>query len=114
MKYTLLIYGAEAQWDALSEAEQMDVIARHGAYTQALTAENKLIAGEALTPAMTARRITDTGVQDGPYADTKEQLGGFYVIDADSLEEALEWASQCPRLPGDQIEVRAVPDYDGL
>lgn len=111
MKYTLLIYGAESQWDALSEDEQMALIGQHGAYTQALTDKGHLVAGEALAPAMTSKRITDAGVQDGPYADTKEQLGGFYIIDVASEAEALGWAEQCPRLPGDQIEVRPVPDY---
>lgn len=111
MKYTLLIYGAESQWDALSEDEQMALIGQHGAYTEALSSQGHLVAGEALAPAMTSKHITDSGVQDGPYADTKEQLGGFYIIEVNSEAEALAWAEKCPRLPGDQIEVRPVPDY---
>ena len=111
MKYALLIYGAESQWTALSETEQMAMFEKHGAYSEALDKAGVMVAGEPLDVAATARRITDDGVQDGPYADTKEQLGGFYVIEADSLDAALDWAKQCPRLPGDQIEVRPVPDY---
>ena len=111
MKFALLIYGAEAQWDALDEAGQAAVIGEHGAYTQALTAAKALIAGEPLAPSATARRVTDTGVVDGPYADTKEQLGGFYVIEVADEAAALDWAARCPRLPGDQIEVRQAPDF---
>ncbi|WP_440958517.1 YciI family protein [Oceanicaulis sp. LC35] len=111
MKYALLIYGAESQWNALSEAEQMAIFEKHGAYTEALMSSGVLVAGEPLDVAATAKRVTDDGVQDGPYADTKEQLGGFYVIEADSIDTALDWAGKCPRLPGDQIEVRPVPDY---
>ena len=112
MKFTLLIYGDEAQWEALNEAEQQGVIDQHMAYTQALEAAQALVAGEALAPGFTAKRVTDNGVVDGPYAETKEQLGGFYLIDVADESRALEWAARCPRLPGDIIEVRAVPEFD--
>lgn len=111
MKYALLIYGAESNWNALSEAEQMAIFEKHGAYTEALMSSRVLVAGEPLDVAATAKRVTDDGVQDGPYADTKEQLGGFYVIETDSMDVALDWAAKCPRLPGDQVEVRPVPAY---
>ncbi|WP_375547898.1 YciI family protein [Oceanicaulis alexandrii] len=111
MKFTLLIYGAESQWNALSEAEQMAMFEQHGAYSEALVQAGLMVAGEPLDVAAAAKRVTDDGVQDGPYADTKEQLGGFYVIEADSMKTALDWAAKCPRLPGDQIEVRPVPAY---
>ncbi|WP_430430980.1 YciI family protein [Oceanicaulis sp.] len=111
MKYTLLIYGAESQWNALSEAEQMAMFEQHGAYSEALVQAGLMVAGEPLDVAATAKRVTDDGVQDGPYADTKEQLGGFYVIEADNMKTALDWAAKCPRLPGDLIEVRPVPAY---
>lgn len=111
MKFTLLIYGAESQWNALSEAEQMAMFEQHGAYSEALVEAGLMVAGEPLDVSATAKRVTDDGVQDGPYADTKEQLGGFYVIEADSMQTALDWAAKCPRLPGDLIEVRPVPAY---
>ncbi|MAP49543.1 MAG: hypothetical protein CMH90_08705 [Oceanicaulis sp.] len=111
MKYALLIYGAESQWNTLSEAEQMAMFEKHGAYSEALVQAGLMVSGEPLDVAETAKRITDDGVQDGPYADTKEQLGGFYVIEAGTLQTALDWAAKCPRLPGDQIEVRPVPAY---
>ena len=112
MKYAVLIYGEEAQWDKLDEAAQGALIAKHGAYTEALSAANALVAGEALAPSVTAKRVTDGGVVDGPYAETKEQLGGFYIIEVVDEASALDWAARCPRLPGDIIEVRAVPDFD--
>lgn len=111
MKFTLLIYGAESQWNALSEAEKMAMFEQHGAYSEALVQAGHMVSGEPLDLAATAKRVTDDGVQDGPYADTKEQLGGFYVIEADSMKTALDWAAKCPRLPGDLIEVRPVPAY---
>lgn len=112
MKFALLIYGAESNWDALDDAAQAAFIGKHGAYTEALAAAKALAAGEGLAPSATAKRVTDAGVVDGPYADTKEQLGGFYVIDVPDEAAALDWAARCPRLPGDLIEVRAVPDFD--
>ncbi len=83
-----------------------------GAYTRALIEAGVLVGGEALHPSATATtlRVRDGGrdVQDGPYADTKEQLGGFYVIEVPDLDTALEWAARNPAASRGAVEVRPV------
>ncbi|XBQ16915.1 MAG: YciI family protein [Oceanicaulis sp.] len=113
MKYVLLLHDVEARWLVMSEAEQGEVFARHMAYTDALVKAGAMVAGEPLEPAASAKIVRDGKVQDGPFADSKEQLGGFYVIEAASEAEAIDWAKRCPSLPGGAVEVRPVPDYGG-
>ena len=88
-----------------------------GAYTQALAEAGVLVGGEALFPAAEAAtlRTSDgaTDVQDGPYADTKEQLGGFFLIDVPDLDAALEWAARHPAAPNGAVEVRRVVQRGG-
>lgn len=83
-----------------------------GAYTRALVDAGILVGGEALHPAHLATSIRMTNgvrdVQDGPYAATKEQLGGFYVIDVPDLDTALEWAARNPAAASGAVEVRPV------
>lgn len=83
-----------------------------GAYTKALIDAGVLVGGEALHPSGTATtlRVTDgvPDIQDGPYADTKEQLGGFYVIDVPDLDAALIWAARNPAAASGAVEVRPV------
>lgn len=88
-----------------------------GAYTKALIDAGVLVGGEALFPAAEAAtlRISNgaTDVQDGPYADTKEQLGGFYLIDVPDLDTALEWAARNPAASAGAVEVRRVVQRGG-
>jgi len=83
-----------------------------GAYTQALIAAGVMRGGNALKPAFSATtvRVRDGGrdVQDGPYADTKEHLGGYYVIDVPDLDAALEWAAKNPAASTGAVEVRPI------
>lgn len=111
MKYVLLLHDDEAAWTSLSEAEQGAVFEDHMAFTEALTAAAALISGEPLDPAVSGKVLRRGAVQDGPYADTKEQLGGFYVIEAVDIDAAVEWARRCPTSPSGAVEVRPVPDY---
>jgi hypothetical protein len=81
-----------------------------------LTAAGVYLAGEGLQPSATARTVRigedeSRTVTDGPFAETKEQLGGFYLLDCESADEALEWARKVPLSPGGSVEVRAVMDY---
>lgn len=112
MKYILLIAGNEtARQSAPKEAmEQM-----HGAYvayTQAMIKAGVHVAGEPLQATSTATTIRlrngKTEVLDGPYAETKEQLGGFYIIDVANLDAALSWATRCPGAQHGAIEVRPI------
>ena len=115
MKYMLIIAGHEGGWEDRSPEEAKAEMGRWFAYTQELEDAGALVAGEGLQESATATtvRITDDGervVTDGPFAETKEQVGGFYLIDVANLDEALEWAKKIPARAG-MIEVRPVMDY---
>lgn len=112
MKYLLTIYEREADWAALPEEEQGRAFGEYMALSAELAATGRMIAAEPLEPVATAStvRVRDgkTVVTDGPFAETREQLGGFYLIDVESLDEALAIAARIPgaRLGG--VEVRPV------
>jgi hypothetical protein len=110
MQYMLLIYGDEQARFALSEEERNRMFGEYGAFTQELRDKGAMIAGDPLQPSTstTTVRVRD-GEQlttDGPFAETKEQLGGYYLIDVDTLDEAIEWASKIPGARFGAIEVR--------
>jgi hypothetical protein len=109
MQYTLLIYQSEAEFAARTDAARRErFLASFVPYVKALTAAGIVVASGALESPDTATtiRVVDDQrlVQDGPYAETKEQLGGFFIIDVPDLDVALEWASRCPA--GAALEVR--------
>jgi hypothetical protein len=110
MKYALLIYTDENMQGQASEAELRDMYAAYGAFTGELQAAGKLGPAEELASSTQARsvRIRDGRpiVTDGPFADTREQLGGIYIIDADSVDEAVTWAAKVPSAARGVIEVR--------
>jgi hypothetical protein len=115
MKYMLIIAGHEGGWEDRSPEEAKAEMGRWFAYTQELEDAGALVAGEGLQESATATtvRIADDGervVTDGPFAETKEQVGGFYVIDCENLDQAIEWAKTVPARGGN-IEVRPVMDY---
>jgi hypothetical protein len=109
MQYTLLIYQSNAEFSARTDKAQRERFqASFVPYVKALTAAGIVVASGALESPDTATtiRLTDDQrhMQDGPYAETKEQLGGFFTIDVPDLDVALEWASRCPA--GVAIELR--------
>jgi hypothetical protein len=108
MKYMALIYGNEEAWDALSEDEQQRVSERY----MALAREPVTVGGDELQDPDTATTIRvrdgETLTTDGPFAETKEQLGGYYLIDCRSLDEALEFAARIPAAERGAVEVRPV------
>ena len=110
MQYLLMLYVNEAGWPKLSKVEQEQGMAAYTAYTEALTKAGVLKGGNRLQPSSTATtmRITNgkTQVLDGPYADSKEQLGGYYLIDVPDLDAALSWAARCPAVGHGVVEVR--------
>ena len=112
MEYLLLIYDDEKAWEKIPEAERNAVYAEYGAYTNALQASGALVGANQLQPTGTATtvRIRDGEqlVTDGPFAETKEQLGGYYLIDVDTVDEALEWAAKIPSARYGEIEVRPI------
>ena len=112
MQYLLMVYANEGGWDQMTEAEQQQGIAAYTAYTEALTKAGVLRGGNRLQPAATATTVRLAGgksqVLDGPYADSKEQLGGYYLIEAADLDAAIAWAARCPGAGHGIMEVRPV------
>jgi len=112
MQYMLLIYNAPAAWTSLSESEQGEIFAAYGTFTEEIRASGKLVAGDALQGLETATSVQvrngETLTTDGPFAETKEFLGGYYLVDVDTLDEALEWAAKIPGATYGTIEVRPI------
>ena len=112
MQYLLLIYGAEGAWESRSEDERQAMYQEYSALSTDLREQGKLISANELQPTETATTVSvrdgETVVTDGPFAETKEALGGYYLIEADSLDEALEWAARIPSARDGSIEVRPV------
>jgi hypothetical protein len=112
MQYLLLIYGNEAGMQSASKADMEQMMAAYGAYTQAIKGAGVLVGSNRLKPSTSAStvRIADgkTKVLDGPYAETKEQLAGYYLIEVPDLDAALSWAARCPGANYGAIEVRPI------
>jgi hypothetical protein len=116
MKYLLTLYGAETGVEDLSPEELQAGMEPWSEYGRQVTEAGVFVAGEGLQESATAKTIKvrsegEPLVTDGPFAETKEQLGGFYLLECASLEEALSWAKKVPLQPGGSIEVRPVMDY---
>ena len=107
MRYAILVYESEAGMEARKDPEYK---AAYASYVRALSEAGVRLAGAGLPTASmaTTLRMKDGKrlVQDGPYADTKEELGGFFLIEAPDLDKAIEWAARCPSLATGVIEVR--------
>jgi hypothetical protein len=116
MKYALTIYGDESAAESASPEEMQAVSQAYGALTQEMQDKGVYVAGEGLYPTPTATTVRVRGdernVTDGPFAETKEQLGGFYVLDCKDLDEAIEWAAKIPGAQRGSIEVRPVMVFD--
>ncbi|WP_027062085.1 YciI family protein [Mesorhizobium loti] len=112
MRYILLINGDEAALAKTPVDQLQQMSAAYTAYTEALKKSGVWLAGERLRPtqATTSVRIADgkTHVIDGPYADTKEQLAGFYMIEAADIDTAIEWAARCPAASTGTVELRPI------
>lgn len=112
MKYLLMIYGDEAAIKAASKPETEQVIAAYRSYIDAASNAGILLGSNRLqfTTTATTVRVVDgkTQVLDGPYAETKEQLGGYLLIDVPDLDTALSWAARCPAASRGTVEVRPI------
>ena len=115
MKYMLLIHDDEKAWAKLSDAERQKIYADYGAFSAELRASGQYLAGSQLQPTTTATsvRVRDGKrlVTDGPFAETREQLGGYYLVDAKDLNEAIQIASKIPSARTGGIEVRPVMEF---
>jgi len=112
MEYLMMLYADESGWSRLSPAEQEQGVAAYAAYTQALKTAGVLLGSNRLQGVATATTVhVEDGkaqVLDGPYVESKEQLGGYYLIDVPDLDAALAWAARCPGSGHGTIEVRPV------
>jgi hypothetical protein len=112
MQYLLLIYGDEAKMLAASKETAGQITAAYAAYTEAMSKAGVYVGGNRLRPTSSATTVQvandKTKVLNGPYAETKEQLGGYYMIDVPDIDAALSWASRCPGATYGTIEVRPI------
>ncbi len=112
MQYLLMIHGNEAAMQSAPKAQMEQMMAAYRAYSEAMVSAGVMRGGERLHPssAATVVRAPDgkTQVLNGPYAEIKEQLGGYYVIEVADLDAAITWASRCPGAAFGAIEVRPI------
>ncbi|WP_428524808.1 YciI family protein [Roseibium sp.] len=115
MKYMMLIYADPAREPVYGTPEFEKMMAGYFALSEKLTADGVMLAGEGLKEAETAKALRVRGgkveTMDGPFAETKEHLGGFYLIDVPDLDAALDYAAQIPSAEYGTVEVRPVMDY---
>ncbi len=116
MQYLCLIYEAESSIPSRPAEEQEAIMGEYFAFTNDVREQGKLVAGDALMPTETATtvRIRDgnTVTTDGPFAETKEQLGGYYLLECEDLDEAIALASKIPSARWGSIEVRPLMVFD--
>jgi hypothetical protein len=112
MQYLLMLYSNETAWPKMTKAEQEQGVAAYQAYTEALKNAGVYKGSNRLQPtaAATTVRLADGKPQvlDGPYIDSKEQLGGYYLIEAPDLDAAISWAARCPGASHGTVEVRPI------
>jgi hypothetical protein len=116
MKYAFTIYTDESQRESATPEQMEQVSQAYGAVTQEMNEKGIFVAGDGLYPTATATTVRvrdgERSVTDGPFAETKEQLGGFYVLDCKDLDEAIEWAAKIPGSQVGSVEVRPILVYD--
>jgi hypothetical protein len=112
MRYLLSLYGDEQAEQSLTAEERRAIVDQHIVFSRRLREAGALVASEALSDSSEAKVLRGDGerslVTDGPFAETKEQLGGFYLLECADIDEALAWAEQVPQSPGLVAEVRPV------
>jgi hypothetical protein len=115
MQYMLLIYSSEQAWQSASDDERKGMMGEYRKLAEDLRESGSFVAGDELDSASTAKTVTvqdgNRLVTDGPFAETKETLGGFYLVEAASEEQALEWAARIPAARHGKVEVRPVAQH---
>ena len=118
MKFIALIYNDESSYADATPEDAAAIFAAHGEFGAAAGEAGVYAGGDGLQPTVTATtlRVRDGErmLTDGPYAETKEQLGGFYALECKDLDEALAWAARIPEAKTGAIEVRPVMDYEAM
>lgn len=112
MQYLLTIYADESGWEKMTPEQQKQGVAAYSSYSEALKSAGVYVGSNRLKPSATATTLRATNgktqVLDGPFADSKEQLGGYYLINVPDLDAAMSWASRCPAVQHGVVEVRAI------
>jgi hypothetical protein len=112
MRYLLLLYGDQEAERSMTADERRAIVEQHIALGQRLRESDAVVGGEALSDASDAKALRRDGersfVTDGPFVETKEQVGGFYLLECADIDEALGWAEQVPQSPGLVVEIRPV------
>jgi hypothetical protein len=112
VQYLLLINDEETSWEAMPQGSRDAMLAEYMQYTDELRSRGLLVDANQLQPSATATTVTvrggETLVSDGPFAETKEVLGGYYLIEVGTLDEAIEWAAKIPSARFGHVEVRPV------
>ena len=118
MKYLCSIYGEESQWSSATPEQMNEVLEAYGAFGEEAGQAGVILAGEGLEPTSSATTVRvrdgERMLTDGPFAETKEQLGGFYLIEARDLNEAIQIAARIPSARLGSIEVRPVVDFSKI
>lgn len=116
MQYLLLIYENEKQFTEMSEASKGELFQGYATFTEELKSAGAMVGGNALETVDTATTVQvrngEISKTDGPFAETKEQLGGYYLIEAENLDEAVKWAAKIPTAKMGSIEVRPVMVFE--
>jgi hypothetical protein len=116
MKYLLAIIGDESRFADMTPEEGQENMKAWDAYTRDAIDSGVHLGGEGLQPSSTATTLRFQGgeqlITDGPFAETKEQLGGYYLLDCTDLDDAIAWAKKLPVGDGGAVEVRPVMDYE--
>lgn len=116
MRYLCLIYEDEGWWEKATEADMQKGMAEYNAFNESIKKTGNYIGGEALQPTKTATSIRvrngKLSTTDGPYVETKEQLGGYYLINAKDLNDAVQVASRIPGARNGTVEVRPIMEFD--
>ena len=112
MQYILLIYSSEKMWDGKTPEQINQIMAEYGSFTESIVMSGNFKAGEELQPISTATTVRVRNgkpqVTDGPFAETREQLGGFYLIEAENLDQAIQIAGRIPSAREGCVEVRPI------
>jgi hypothetical protein len=112
MQYLLMLHSEEAGWDRMTQEQQQQGYAAYMAYSEALKKAGALLGSNRLRPSSNSTTVrVENGkpkVLDGPYVDSKEQIGGYYLIEVADLDAALSWAARCPGAGHGTVEVRPV------
>ena len=118
MRYLLTIYGDESGWNDVTPEQSQQIMAAYGVFSEEAKAAGAMLGGEGLQPTSTATTVRvrdgEALTTDGPFAETREQLGGYYLLDCKDLDEAIRWAAKVPGAQDGSVEVRPVMDYEAM